>query len=232
MNTLIFADGANINEIEILSRNSLVSGFTTNPSLMKLAGVKDYLAFCEKAHEIVHPAPISFEVFSDEINEMYKQAVRLSTIGDNIFVKIPITNTKGESTSNLSRTLNDEGLKLNITAIMTNLQLESYLENISFGAENIFSVFAGRIADTGIDPITIMKKAKETLETFPKSRLLWASPREILNLYQANELGVDIITLSPILIEKISLYGKDLTEYSLETVKMFYRDAQESNFNL
>lgn len=226
----LFADGADIAEITKLRSNNFVGGFTTNPSLMRKAGVKDYLLFARQATEIVHPLPLSLEVFSDNLEEMFEQAIRLSKLGENIFVKIPVTNTRGESTRRISERLNLLGIRLNITAIMTANQIEDYALNLDSEATNIFSVFAGRIADSGRDPIPIMRTSKEILKEFPNSELLWASPREILNLVQAQDVGVDIITMTGELWAKMSLLGKDLLQFSLETVEMFHKDALESSF--
>jgi len=231
-NIEMYADGANLDEIRGFRNNELVSGFTTNPTLMRNAGVKDYLKFAVEAARIADPLPISFEVFADDLKEMLRQAIILNRIRQNVFVKIPITNTLGVSTRDLVIELNSLGIRVNVTAIMTQNQLYDMSRHLDKGAQNIFSVFAGRIADTGIDPKPIMIESKEILKTLPNSKLLWASPREIYNLVQAEKIGVDIITMTSDLWKKLTGLGKDLTEFSLETVKMFYNDAIESGYKV
>jgi transaldolase len=228
----IFADSAEIEVIREFKSNPLIDGFTTNPTLIRKAGVSDYLLFASEAVGVSNPLPISLEVFSDDLDDMFRQAQVLSSLGNNIFVKIPITNTQGISTSFLTSRLNEIGVNVNITAIMSTQQISDYLENIDKEATNIFSVFAGRIADTGRDPIPIMDEAKKLLLPYKNSKLLWASSREVLNLIQAEGIGVDIITMTPDLISKLGSLNKDLTAFSLETVKMFYEDANKSGFQL
>ena len=228
----IFSDGADLSEMKkMLDRG--IGGFTTNPTLMSKAGITDYFGFAKDALSIVGDKPISFEVFADDFGEMYEQAMKIAALGDNVFVKIPITNTKGQSSVDLIRDLDFKRVKLNVTAIFTPAQVKGVIDNITGDIEHIISVFAGRIADTGIDPIPVMQKCKTLITQFaPRLSLLWASPREVLNIYQADEIGCDIITATPDLLLKMGLYGKDLTEYSKETVQMFYNDAKKSGFTL
>ena len=224
----IFADTSDIKEIKELNDNPRIAGFTTNPTLMRKVGIKDYQEFCKDVLKIVKK-PISFEVFADDFDDMEIQARIISSWGENIFVKIPITNTKRESSIDLIKKLTDDGIKLNITAIMTPHQV---LELPPALAPMIISVFAGRIADTGVDPTPIMVQCK-TYSLYKNAELLWASPREVLNIYQAEKLGADIITCTPDLIKKYEqLKGKELMDFSLDTVKMFYQDAKEAGYKL
>jgi len=233
MNIKIYADGADINDMLDAYDNNLISGFTTNPTLMKKAGVKDYLSFVESVLFKITDLPISFEVFSDDFEEMYTQAKKLSSLGDNVFVKIPVTNTKGESSKELIHRLDSESVKMNITAVFTDQQVNDVLSAISGNMPHIISVFAGRIADTGVDPIPMMSKYLTKIKAHNKNlQLLWASPREVLNVYQAENVGCDIITIVPALLKKLSLGGKSLEDFSRETVKMFYDDALASGFKL
>jgi transaldolase len=226
----MFADGADLGDIKKFVQNPLVAGFTTNPTLMRKAGVEDYVGFCRQAADIVNPKPISFEVFSDDIQEMADQARVISGWGDNIFVKIPVTNTKGVSTDEIIGQLSAEGIKLNVTAIMTVGQVQTVISSMTPGVANVVSVFAGRVADTGVDPLPLMAAAKQITKTNVNAQLLWASPRELLNLIQAENLGCDIITMTTELWNKIPGLEKDLTELSLQTVKMFYQDAVDSKY--
>ena len=228
----IFSDGANLQDIEAMSKLNYISGLTTNPTLMKAEGIKDYEGFSKEALKIVNNKPISFEVFADDLETIYKQAKVISSWGKNVFVKLPITNTKREFIGEVAKKLSNEGVKINVTAILSTEQVENISKSLNPEVESIISVFAGRIADTGIDPIPVMKEASNILKSNPKSELLWASPREILNIYQADHIGCHIITVTPDVLKKLNLYGKDLNEYSLETVKMFYKDAKESNFTI
>jgi len=221
----IFADGADIDNMIKMYQTGLISGFTTNPTLMKKAGVKNYRDFALKAIEIIPNLPISFEVFSDDFKEMEVEARKIGSWGKNIYVKIPIINTKGESSINLIRKLSSEGLKLNITAILTIEQVEKTLINLIPGVGAYISVFAGRIADTGIDPVPVMQKTAKMCSDISGVESLWASSREILNIYQAQACNVDIITVTDAILEKIPNLGKDLNQLTLETVKMFYNDA-------
>jgi transaldolase len=228
----IYADGANIDAIKDLARQPYVAGFTTNPTLMKQAGISDYKKFALSVLEFITDRPVSFEVFADDLPTMRAQALEINTWAKNVFVKIPITNTKGEKCASMIRELSSQGVKLNITAMMTLEQVKDVAEALNATTEAVVSVFAGRIADTGRDPIPFMCEAKNILATRPKAKLLWASPRELLNIFQANESGCDIITVPPDILKKLSLIGKDLEGYSLETVAMFYRDAMAAGFNI
>lgn len=210
--------------------NDLISGFTTNPALMKKAGVTNYQAFALKVLDQIKAKPVSFEVLSDDFNQMIIEAMEINSWGDNVYVKVPITNTLGESTYHVVEELTLRGVKVNVTAIMTIDQVRHILPALS-GTEGAYvSVFAGRIADTGINPIPIMSDIKRILPRDQKIELIWASPREVFNVYQANVCQCDIITCGQDIIKKIPLHGKDLTEFSLETVKMFYRDGQSIRF--
>ncbi len=228
----IFSDGADLNEISSMNDKDFIKGITTNPTLMRMSGVSDYEEFSKKVLSIVKEKPVSLEVFDDDLETIYKQARVISSWGKNVYVKLPITNTKGEFIGQIARKLSDEGVKLNITAIMTVSQVKNIMKYLNDEVESIISVFAGRIADTGIDPIFTMKESLEIMANNKKSELLWASPREILNIYQANELGCHVITVTPDLLKKLDLYNKNLEEYSIETVKMFYNDALKSNYKI
>jgi len=228
----IFADGADINEMKKAYKSGLIKGFTTNPTLMNKAGIADYTAFAKSVLKEITDMPISFEVFSDDFKEMRREAKIIASWGKNVNVKIPITNTKGESSIPLIKELSAEGVSLNITAIMTLDQVKDVSGVLNPKVVNIISVFAGRIADTGRDPVPMMQKAKEILSNNENAKLLWASPRELLNIFQADDIGCDIITVVPDILKKLSLVGKDLTEFSLETVKMFYNDAITSKFKI
>lgn len=233
MNIKIYSDGANISEMVEAYKQGIVQGFTTNPTLMSKAGIKDYKAFAVEVLSYIKDMPISFEVFSDSFDEMYQQAKILSSLASNVYVKIPIMNTKGEPSYSLIKVLDSEKVKLNITAVFTDKQITQILKNVDGNTPHIISIFAGRIADTGIDPTPIMKKSLKKIKSHSKSlELLWASPREVLNIYQADKIGCDIITVTPSTLEKLSLQNKDLTEFSRETVEMFYNDALKSGFTL
>ncbi|MCY7731055.1 transaldolase [Aerococcus urinaeequi] len=229
----IFTDGANIDEMLNDLKSPTVTGVTTNPSLMKAAGITDYIEFANKVVTNIKNYPISFEVFSDDIQVMKQEAEKIASIADNIYVKIPVMNTKGESTSELIKELSGKGIKLNITAIFTLDQVEEVVNNLQNGVPSIVSVFAGRIADTGVDPIPLMKKALSITSQKEGCELLWASTREILNIYQANDIGVDIVTVPPALLKKFDkLKDKDLYEYSLETVEGFVKDGKELGYSI
>jgi transaldolase len=232
LKTKIFADGADIEQIAELCKNPLVSGFTTNPTLMRKARVTDYEAFAHKALSLVGNRPISFEVFSDEVADMERQARRIATWGDNVYVKIPVTNTRRESAADLVRRLSEAGVKLNVTAILTLEQIKRITASLAGGAPSVMSVFAGRIADTGVDPVPIMRKAIEQASDHKSIELLWASPRELLNVAQASEIGCHIITVTSGILAKLDLLGRELADYSLDTVKMFHSDAQAAGFKL
>ena len=232
LNIKIFADGADISTFESLNKNNLISGFTTNPTLMRKVGIKNYKNFAKEILDIVKEKPVSFEVFADDIDEMEEQAFEISSWGKNVNIKIPITNTKKISTKNLIEKLSKNKIVCNVTAIFTLDQCAQVLEILSIGTPAILSIFAGRIADTGIDPMPIMKEAVQLSKSKSSVEILWASPRELLNLIQANDIGCHIITMPNDLINKISLIGKDLDEYSLETVLMFYNDALKADFKI
>lgn len=219
----IFADGADLNEMIRIYKEGMVQGFTTNPTLMKKAGVKDYETFAKLILKEIPDLPISFEVFSDDFDEMEIEVKKIASWGNNVYVKIPITNTKGESTYSLVKRLSDDGIKLNITAILTLKQVKHILPALS--GKNIISVFAGRIADTGRNPIPIMRNAKYELQ-LSENMLLWASCREVYNIIQAEECNCDIITVTSDILKKLPMLGKDLEELSLETVRMFYNDSK------
>ncbi|MDA8055883.1 MAG: transaldolase [Thermoplasmatales archaeon] len=228
----LFADGADINEIVSVYEQGLVSGFTTNPTLMRKAGVKDYADFARNLLKKISDLPISFEVFSDDFSGMEREARKISRWGDSVYVKIPVTNTNGESSAELVRKLSKEGLKLNVTAIMTTSQVQTISEVLSPDTPSIVSVFAGRIADTGRDPIPIIKKSLKILAHLPHTELLWASSRELFNIFQADLAGCHIITVTNDILKKIPMIGRDLGELSLDTVKMFYSDARTAGYRI
>jgi len=232
MNIKLFADGADKDGILEMNRNPFIDGFTTNPTLMKLAGVKDYVAFAKDILSEVKDKPVSFEVFADELKEMERQALEIASWGNNVYVKIPITNTKKETTAGIIKSLSYQNVKLNITAMLTLDQVKIVSDSLNPSQSAFVSVFAGRIADTGHDPIPYMKKALDILSPNPKAELLWASPREVLNVYQAEEIGCHIITATNSILKKLKLFDKDLSEYSLETVKMFYDDAKNAGYEI
>lgn len=232
LNIKIFADGAEMDGIMALYRNPLIKGFTTNPSLMRKAGVADYATFARQLVAAIPDRPISFEVFADDFEEMIAQGGIIASWASNINVKIPVTTTKGAFTGPVIRTLANSGVIVNVTAIMTAEQVERVAECLAPNVPAIVSVFAGRVADTGRDPIPVMRASLRALANRPKAELLWASPRELLNIFQADEMGCHIITVSHDVLAKLSLIGKDLDEYSLETVKMFHRDAKAADYRI
>lgn len=232
MKVKLYMDGANINDMVSWAKNPRISGFTTNPTLMRKAGITDYAAFAKDAIRAIPNQPISFEVFSDDFADMEEEAHIIHSWGGNTFIKIPITNTKGESALPLIKKLSDQGYSLNVTAIMTLAQVEGVAKAINPKARTIVSVFAGRVADTGIDPIPMMQQCLKILAGNKNAELLWASPRELLNIVQADECGCHIITATPDILKKLELIGKNLDEYSLETVKMFYTDAKAAGFDI
>lgn len=232
MKTKLFMDGAELSQIKHFAKDQKVQGFTTNPSLMCKAGIKDYTEFAKQAIRIVGDKPISFEVFSDDFKTMEKEAHTIWGWGGPIYVKIPITNTKGESSIPLIKKLSLEGIALNITAIFTLKQVEEVAKAVSAKSKTIVSVFAGRIADTGVDPEPMMKESSKILKPNQNAELLWASSRELLNIFQAERCGCHIITVTPDILKKLSLIGKDMEEYSLETVLAFYNDAKSAGFNI
>jgi transaldolase len=228
----IFADGADRASILEMYSNPLIKGFTTNPTLMRKAGITDYRTFASDILAIIKDRPISFEVFADEFDEMEVQALEIGSWGQNVFVKIPVTNTRGESSAQLLTRLSKLGVKVNVTALTTLDQVEEVSKCLRHGPPSYISVFAGRIADTGRDPVPIMAEAVNLLRGLPNVELIWASPRELLNLFQADSIGCHVITATNDILKKLALIGKDLKEYSLETVKMFYDDAQHAGYKL
>lgn len=228
----IFADGADEASIGRLAADPAISGFTTNPTLMRAAGVTDYEAFGKKALELANGKPISFEVFADDFDTMETQARKVAAWGDGVFVKVPITNTQGESSAALLSKLSQVGVQLNVTAILTLDQVEVAAEAVAESPSAIISVFAGRIADSGIDPVPIMQDALRLVQPYPNEQLLWASTRELLNVIQADAIGCHIITVTPDILKKLPGLGRDLRELSLATVKMFYEDAAAAGFTL
>ena len=228
----IFADGADLAGIQTMYAKPWIKGFTTNPTLMRKAGVSDYKAFALDVLASVPDRPVSFEVFADEFDEMERQAMEIASWGNNVNVKIPVTNTKRQFSGLLIRRLAKNGVQLNITAVMTVEQVRAIVDHLAPDTPAIVSVFAGRIADTGADPVPIMCQALEVMGDMPKAELLWASPRELLNIVQANDMGCQIITATNDILNKLSLLGKDHGDYSLDTVQMFYRDASAAGFTI
>lgn len=228
----IFADGADKAAMLEMYRNRFVSGFTTNPTLMRKAGISDYETFAKDIVAAIPDRSISFEVFADDFAEMERQARRIAPWGKNISVKIPITNTKHESSIPLVRKLSQDGIPLNVTAMFTLKQVEDVVNAVRGGAPCFVSIFAGRIADTGVDPVPVMAEAVKMLRAAPNAELIWASPRELLNIFQADDIGCHVITVTNDIIKKLSLVGKNMDEYSLETVKMFYEDGKAAGYKL
>ena len=232
LNIKIFADGADLVSIENLNKNKDISGFTTNPSLMKKAGVTDYKKFCQDVLKITKDKPVSFEIFSDDLDEMYEQANEIASWGKSIFVKIPITNSKGEKTSGLIKKLLENKIKCNVTAILTIDQVKEIHKISNSETDVIISIFAGRIADTGIDPIPMMTEAVNICKDKKNIEILWASTRELINIFQANQINCQIITVPHDILKKTSLIGKNLNDLSLETVQMFLNDATNAGFKI
>jgi len=232
LNIKIFGDGADLAAIKALYSNSLIKGFTTNPTLMRVAGINDYRAFALELLKTVPDRPVSFEVFADEFSEMEAQALEIASWGRNVYVKIPVTNTRGDFSGPLVSHLSAAGVQVNVTAILSNDQVRGIAEALHPATAAVVSVFAGRIADTGRDPVPLMAEALEILKDRPKAELLWASPRELLNVFQADEIGCHIITVTSSVLDKLKLVGKDLSEYSLDTVKMFFHDAQSAGYSI
>jgi transaldolase len=232
MKIKIFSDGADIDSIIDTYQKGIAKGFTTNPTLMAKAGITNYIAFAKEVLKVVTDLPVSFEVFSDEFDEMRYQAHKINELAPNVYVKIPVTNTKRQSAAPLIKELHDEGIKLNITAILSKRQVQEVYDALNPNVSAFVSVFAGRIADTGRDPLPLMKESLEMLRPKPKAELLWASPREVFNLMQAELMGCHIITITPDLLAKASKFGMDLEDLSLDTVKMFYNDATKSGFKI
>ena len=228
----IFADGADIKAMREAAANPLIKGFTTNPTLMRAAGVTDYKAFAHEALAMIPDRPISFEVFADDFPSMEAQALEIASWGDNVYVKIPVTNTKGEFSGPLIATLARAGVKLNVTAILSLEQVQRVGAALAESVPAVVSVFAGRVADTGRDPVPHMIKALELLRDRPKAELLWASPREVLNIFQADAMGCHIITVTSDHLKKLALTGKELHAYSLDTVAMFYTDAKNAGYHI
>jgi transaldolase len=228
----LYADGADVRDMVAARESGIVKGFTTNPTLMKKSGVSDYSTFAKEALKAVSGMPISFEVFADEFDEMERQARVITTWGEGVYVKIPITNTKSESSIPLIRRLVGAGVKLNITAILTLEQVRDVVDALNPNIPAVVSVFAGRIADTGRDPVPLMREAANIVKAKPKAQLLWASPRELLNIFQAEEVGCHIITVTGDILKKLAGVGKSLDELSLDTVKMFYNDASAAGYKL
>jgi len=228
----LFADGADIAGIKEMATNPEIKGFTTNPTLMRKAGITDYKAFALDVLKVVPDRPVSFEVFADDFPTMEKQALEIASWGKNVNVKIPVTNTKGEFCGALVKRLSEAGVQLNITAVMTFDQVQRITDQLAPQTPAIVSVFAGRIADTGRDPLPIMAESIRILKAKPKAELIWASPRELLNIFQADQVGCNIITATNDILKKLSLVGKDLDKYSLETVEMFYKDATAAGFSI
>ncbi len=228
----LFADGANKSDMIALYQNTWIQGFTTNPTLMNKAGIKDYEGFARDILAAIPDRPISLEVFADEFPEMERQARKITAWGKNVYVKIPVTNTRRETSYQLVRRLSQEGIKLNVTAILSMNQVRGVVDALAGGAPSNVSVFAGRVADTGRDPVPMMATVVEMLRPHPGMELIWASPRELLNVFQADAIGCHIITATPDILKKLSLVGRDLEVYSLDTVKMFYEDACKCGFQL
>ena len=228
----IFADGADKAGMLEMYAKTYVKGLTTNPTLMKKVGITDYAAFCKDILKSIKDKSLSFEVFSDDFNEMERQAMEIASWGSNVYVKIPVTNTKQETCYALVRKLAQKKVKMNITAIMTLTQVRDVVAALDPHVPGFVSVFAGRIADTGIDPLPMMTAAVEMLKIAPSAELIWASPRELLNIFQADDIGCQVITVTNDILKKLSLVGYDLDNYSLDTVKMFYADAVAAGFKL
>jgi transaldolase len=228
----IFADGAEKTGMLEMYANPHIKGFTTNPSLMRKAGINDYEHFARQILQEIPDRPISFEVFADDFAEMARQARKIASWGKNVRVKIPITNTRRESAVPLCQRLTKEGIPLNVTALFTLEQVQAVVDAVTGGAPTYVSIFAGRIADTGIDPVPLMAEAVRRLTRAPNAELIWASPRELLNIFQADAIGCHVITVTNDILKKLSLVGKDLGEYSLETVEMFYKDGRDAAFVL
>jgi transaldolase len=228
----IFADGADRASILDLAANPLIKGFTTNPTLMRQAGITDYESFGRSLARAIPNRPFSFEVLSDDFDQMEQQAQKIATWGDNVYVKIPITDTRGRSSAALVKRLAQRGVKINVTALMTLDQVDAVVSCLRHGPPSCISIFAGRIADAGYDPLPILCGALARIRAYPQIELIWASPRELFNIVQADAIGCHIITVTHELLKKLPLIGRDLTEYSLDTVKMFVNDARAASFTL
>jgi len=229
----IFADGADKAGIIDIGKHPLIKGFTTNPTLMRKAGITDYEKFSREVLELIGGRPISFEVFADDFSEMERQARLITTWGKNVYVKIPVTNTKREKANATVERLSKDGIQLNVTALMTNDQVREVSAALAGGPHSYISVFAGRVADTGRDPVPLMSEALKIMKQgAPKAELIWASPRELLNIFHADSIGCHVITVTNDILAKLKLVGKDLSDYSLETVQMFFKDGEASGFKL
>jgi transaldolase len=232
LNIKLFADGADLEHILRLAADDRIRGFTTNPTLMWKAGLTDYTEFCRRLLAEITDRPISFEVFADDGPEILRQARTIAAWGDNVFVKVPVTTTRGESLAGVVRELSLDGVQVNVTALFLPSQVEEITAAVADGAPSCISVFAGRIADTGRDPLPIMRESLEIMRAAPRAQLIWASPREILNVVQADDIGCHIITLTSDVLGKLGSLDKDLAQFSLETVQMFHRDATTAGFAL
>ncbi len=228
----LFADGADLAGMKEMAANPMIKGFTTNPTLMRKAGIADYKAFALDVLKVIPDRPVSFEVFADDFKEMEAQAFEIASWGKHVNVKIPVTNTKREFCGPLVERLSRAGVQVNVTALMTVEQVRRVTERLSAETPAIISVFAGRIADTGLDPVPLMAEAVKVMKAKPKAELIWASPRELLNIFQADSVGCHIITATNDILKKLSLVGKDLDAYSLETVEMFYKDAKAAGYTI
>jgi len=228
----LYADGADLQDMIEMASKPFISGLTTNPTLMRKAGILDYASFAKQVLTEVKEKPISFEVFSDDLEEMKRQALELASWGSNVYVKIPVTNTQGLTTAPVIEYLTSMGIKVNVTALMTIKQVKKVVSVLNPEIESCISVFAGRIADTGIDPMPLMKNCVQEMSILPNSKLIWASPRELLNVFQAESIGCHIITATSDILNKLSLVGYDLEKYSLDTVKMFYQDAKSAGYEI
>jgi transaldolase len=232
LNVKIFADGADRAGMLDMYKKQYIKGLTTNPTLMKKAGITDYKAFCKDILSSIKDKPLSFEVFSDDFSEMERQALEIASWGENVYVKLPITNTNGEYCYDLVEKLVNKKVKVNVTAIMTLPQVQNVMDRLDKKVPSFVSVFAGRMADTGVDPVPVMTEAVKILSSNETAELIWASPRELLNIFQADKIGCQVITVTNDILKKLSLIDYDLDEYSLDTVKMFYNDAVSAGFEL
>jgi transaldolase len=228
----IFADGAEKASMMEMHSKPFVQGLTTNPTLMAKAGIKDYRAFCKDILSEIKIKPLSFEVFSDEFSDMERQALEIASWGENVNVKIPITNTKGQTTTEVLREVSKLGVKVNVTALMSTSQVTKVMDVLNPAVVSYVSIFAGRIADTGVDPVPLMSAAVQITSMNPKAEVIWASPRELLNIFQADEIGCQVITVTNDILKKLELVDYDLANYSLDTVKMFYKDAVEAGYKI
>jgi transaldolase len=228
----LFADGADIQGMIEMASKPYISGLTTNPTLMRKAGINDYIDFAKKVLSVITTKPISFEVFSDDLDEMKTQGEKIASWAENVYVKIPVTNSLGQSTCNVVEHLSDKGIKVNVTAVMLEDQVTEIIKVLNPSVPSYVSLFAGRIADTGRDPVPIVRNCVKIISQNSNSELIWASPRELLNIFQANDVGCQIITATTDLLNKLNLVGRNLKEYSLDTVNMFYEDAKKSEYTL